>query len=244
MISNKSENHVFIILKAFYRAGKRLNDTHIGITYEHSSIINMETTPQGLTGRFCGNNKNNNQLDSPYFYCNIDAITEYIKEYDNKFPFYNYSSPNYKTKENIVIREKDSIISRIKNDAYIDTKTYKKTYDEQIQDIPHVFIIDNNIINNLDKSNKDDKIKIIKKIIDNDTYLLGIINKYINKQISHPGTDDSYRRHIKDTYNAYKNKKPFRLDIIQKDNADKYKNIWMAFYDTVRKVNILIYLLL
>ena len=56
----------------------------------------MESTPQGLIGRFCGNDKNNNQYDSPYFYCNLEAITQYITHYKNSSDFTNYSSSNLK----------------------------------------------------------------------------------------------------------------------------------------------------
>ena len=69
-LKNEPEKHTFYLIKQFFRAGKRLTDTYIGIAYEYSAMIDMEKTPQGLVGRFCGNNKNNNKNNSPYFYCN------------------------------------------------------------------------------------------------------------------------------------------------------------------------------
>jgi hypothetical protein len=237
LLENKPENHTFIIIKGYYRAGKRLNDKYIGIAYEHCPSINMESTPQGLIGRFCGNDKNNNPYDSPYFYCNLEAITQYITHYKNSCDFTNYSSSNLKIKDNIITKHKKTTVSRLENSDYKGHQITQEEYDKIIKDIPHILFIDIVTYNLLCNSNE--KQNMIKDIIKNSNnknsaYLLNILDTYIKGEISHPNTDNSYKKHIYDPYNAHINNKPFSIDIQQKH---KNKNIWMAFIDNEKFIN-------
>jgi len=232
LIENTPSEHYFIVIKGFYRAGKRLKDKNIGIVYEHSSDVNMESTPQGLIGRFCGNDKINNKKNSPYFYCNMKAIEEYVKQYDNNFNFDNYESANLRIKNRIVKREKNSSMNRLKNENYKGQKfTTFEEHEKQIKDVPKVFKLTKEQYNKL-SDDENDKLTIIKEIVKNDKYILDKITNYIKAKITRPDTYNSllsYKSHILDSYNAYKKNQPYIHNI----PLDKYKhkNVWAAFVD-------------
>lgn len=226
LIKNKPENHTFIIIKGYYRAGKRLYDKHIGITYEHTPSVNMESTPQGLTGRFCGNDKNNNPIDSPYFYCNLESIKKYISHYNNNCNFTEYSAPALKIKNNIQKKYIPSTMTHFETNKNSNNIMTQIEYNKLTKDIPHVFILDKTTYEKL--VNSDNKTDLIKKIIGTNDYLINIINTYKYGGISRPQTDNSYKKHIVDTYNAKLTDKPFIIDIHDKF---RYDNVWMAFID-------------
>jgi hypothetical protein len=225
-IKNVPENHTFVIIKGFYRAGKRLIDKNIGIAYEHNSDINFDITPQGLIGRFCGNDKMNSEDNSPYFICNKETIKGYLDFIDNGCNG-DYISKNYKIVDNRVIKENETYADNIKNSEFIDKDKYSK---KDYINIPHVFDISIDEYNFYKNIDKNEKINFIKKIIKNDKYLLEIIKKYKKTQISQPKTKESYQKHIKDPIRNYENKTPYILDL-QKENI--YNNVWMAFMDNI-----------
>jgi hypothetical protein len=232
LIEKIPSDHYFIVIKGFYRAGKRLNDKNIGIVYEHNSNINMESTPQGLIGRFCGNDKINTKDNSPYFYCNMKAIEQYIKQFQNKFDFKNYESTNLRIKNKVVKRENNSSMGRLKNKEYKEKGfiTLEK-YEEEIKDVPKVFKLTKEQYKKLSDENND-KVLIIKDIVKKDKYVFDKINNYTKAKITKPDTYNSiksYKSHIMDSYNAYKKNQPYIHNI----PLDKYKyeNVWAAFVD-------------
>lgn len=240
MIENKPKNHTFIIIKQFYRAGKRFNDTHIGITYEHSCNINMESTPQGLVGRFCGNNKIFNQNDSPYFYCNMEAIKNYISHFDKDCNFDNYESTNLRIKENIIIKRNKTTLSRIYNSDYKIDEGFntQEEFKNETENLPIVINVDKEVCNKFEKlkdkskTNDEERFKILKPFIKQNKDLDKFINElnYKKLQISQPSSDNSYTKHIVAGYNAYKDNKKWKIDV---DKEYIEENVWMAFIDNV-----------
>lgn len=72
------KQHTFLLIKEFWRAGKRLIDTFVGIV--HDPIVkNKDTnvTAQGLAGRLCGNDKRSG-IDAPHIFCDTELINEYL----------------------------------------------------------------------------------------------------------------------------------------------------------------------
>jgi len=243
MLKEQPDNHTFIVIKQFYRAGKRLVDTNIGIVYEHNGNINMESTPQGLVGRFCGNDKTNNPKNSPYFYCNLDAIKDYIEHFNNNCTFTNYNSTNLKINGNMIVKQNKTTLSRIKNSNHIedDGFTTKEECKNETENIPYIININTDILQKLEnienieqnkKNGKELKLKILQELIKKHTELNKYINelKYENIQISQPATDNSYKKHIVAGYNAYKDNKKWKIDV-NKDDIEK--NSWMAFIDNI-----------
>jgi hypothetical protein len=77
-------SHTFIIIKNFWRAGKRLQDTHIGIVYdEPAEDPNCEVIAQSLAGRLCGNDKQFPGGESPIIYCHLPSVIAYMNWYDS-----------------------------------------------------------------------------------------------------------------------------------------------------------------
>lgn len=84
ILKNPPDNHTFIIIKNFWRAGKRLQDTHIGIVYdEPASDPNCEVVAQSLAGRLCGNDKQFPCDQSPIIYCHLQSVITYMTWYDS-----------------------------------------------------------------------------------------------------------------------------------------------------------------
>lgn len=79
--------HTFLIIKEFWRAGKRLNDTFVGAVHEPTAIVkDTNVTAQGLAGRLCGNDKRSGPA-APHIFCNTQLIHEYMDWIKHKGDF-------------------------------------------------------------------------------------------------------------------------------------------------------------
>jgi len=71
--------HCFLLIKEFWRAGKRLIDKYVGIVHEPTTkIVDTNVTAQGLVGRLCGNDKKRG-AGAPHMFCNMELIHEYLE---------------------------------------------------------------------------------------------------------------------------------------------------------------------
>jgi len=94
--------HTFLVIKGFWRAGKRLNDQNIGIMYEGpSNIPDAHVVAQSLAGRACGNDKKTPGGDSPIIYCHKKSIVDYVNwaKGDGSFENKNYQSRHLRVDE-------------------------------------------------------------------------------------------------------------------------------------------------
>lgn len=83
-MSTQPPQHVIILIKEFWRAGKRLNDTYVGVIHEPlTKAKDTNVTAQGLVGRMCGNDKQSGE-DGPHMFCDVDRIHEYLAWIDAK----------------------------------------------------------------------------------------------------------------------------------------------------------------
>jgi len=236
--------HTFIIIKNFWRAGKRIKDKHIGIVYEYNNSIDINITAQGLIARFCGNDKQSKQTFNnmaPIFFGNIETLEEYMDFIKVKcnFNFANYTSAKLKISEGELIRRTASMITSIgKNSIKIGYS--KKDY----IDIPIVFDITDEQYNNMSTDNNTNSktlsciLSIVKKI---NVKLHGIISQYKNTKNTIPDSESNYKRHIVDTKNCM-----MRGDVCKTDikKEDQYNNVWTAFIDrksSPKKVYIVVY---
>lgn len=87
--------HTIIQIKGFWRAGKRLDDKHIGVMYEGpSDEPDVNVIAQSLAGRACGNDKQIPSEQSPLIYCDKKSLQYYIKWYDGDGSFENIVYPS------------------------------------------------------------------------------------------------------------------------------------------------------
>jgi uncharacterized protein YjhX (UPF0386 family) len=101
--------HTFILIKGYWRAGKSLNDKHIGIMYEFpTDKPDTTVTAQSLAGRACGNGKQKPGGESPIIYCDINSIRQYLEYFENHES--DYTSRNF-TQNGRVIRASSSMHS-------------------------------------------------------------------------------------------------------------------------------------
>ena len=78
-MSKKPISHRFIIIKEFWRAGKRLCDKYLGIVHEpKTKIQDTNITSQGLVGRLCGNDKKKGP-GAPIAFCDTELIHDYLQ---------------------------------------------------------------------------------------------------------------------------------------------------------------------
>ena len=78
------DSHSIILIKEFWRAGKRLCDTHVGIVHEPRTLVeDTNVTSQGLVGRLCGNDKHKGK-GAPHAFCNTSLICDYLAWIDAK----------------------------------------------------------------------------------------------------------------------------------------------------------------
>ncbi len=103
--------HSIILIKEFWRAGKRLCDTYVGIVHEpQTDIEDTNVTSQGLIGRLCGNDKRKGP-GAPHAFCNTALIHDYLAWIDAKGDYEaveRYKSKNLTAKKGRII-SKESI---------------------------------------------------------------------------------------------------------------------------------------
>lgn len=242
-------HHTFIIIKGYWRAGKRMKDKHVGIVYEYNPNKDIDITAQGLVARFCGNDKLMNTKVSPRLFCKIDTIKEYINFINKEcnFHFANYTSNKIKVTDGEVIKSKETIISNL--NTFVNDKNRlieKKDYIDIPIEINIESIFDKIVNKNNNKyevlinaenillqflSINQDNIEIYNKIIN---------NKMIKAKITVPDPDnkDNYKRHIIDTRSCINRNAVCKTDI--NDKKYKYKNVWVGFIDINQKSILLI----
>jgi hypothetical protein len=236
ILNNKPSKHTIILIKNFWRAGKRMNDKHIGIVYEHNSKLDLDITAQGLIARFCGNDKQKDNFEAPYFLCNINAIYDYIKfmEEDCNFENADYKSRKLKVVDNELIYQNPSFVNSILKINDDDNGFIKK---EDYCTIPIEYNINNEIYKSIYESTnkKLDIIKIIKNI---DYSKYKEIKKYNCVKCTIPGLQDengeskgdySYKRHIIQTRELIENNKYKRPTDLPKKNSNE--NCYIVYVD-------------
>jgi hypothetical protein len=101
--------HTIIFIKGFWRASKRINDTHVGGSYEMTpKIRDTSSTAQGLTARFCSTFRyKGDQLNielRPIHYSDLEAINEYLEwvSKDCDYTRSSYSGPRIHSRRGVV----------------------------------------------------------------------------------------------------------------------------------------------
>jgi len=84
-MGTRPKTHTFLLIKEFWRAGKRLNDNFIGIVHD-APTEDVNVAAQGLAGRLCGNDKKRG-AEAPHVFTNIELINQYIAWIDAKGDF-------------------------------------------------------------------------------------------------------------------------------------------------------------
>lgn len=100
MFDTPPVQHTFLVIKGFWRAGKRLNDKHLGILYEGpSGTPDVNVVAQSLAGRACGNDKQTPGNGSPIIYCHKESLENYLVWFngDGSFDNVEYHSRHLKS---------------------------------------------------------------------------------------------------------------------------------------------------
>jgi hypothetical protein len=110
MMSTAPAKHTILIIKSFWRASKRINDTHVGGSFESQTKSRDTTaTAQGLCARFCSTYQyKGEQLNEnlrPIHYCDVKAIEEYLEWYEKgcDYAASSYSGPRIHSRDGKVL---------------------------------------------------------------------------------------------------------------------------------------------
>jgi hypothetical protein len=229
IINNPPKKHHIIVIKQFWRAGKRMIDKNIGIAYEHNENIDIDITAQGLVARFCGNDKQYNNKYAPIFFCNIETIKLY-NEFIEKGCILNnsdYLSNKLKIIEGELIRNKNTIYNK---EPMFDKDNENSILEKKDYiDIPREYELTESeytILNN-DEKPKDFLILGLLHKKDKQLFRMIKLGKYIHHTIREPITDKDYKLHILDISKAIEQKIPKILDI----KKDCKENKWCCYID-------------
>jgi hypothetical protein len=236
--------HHFIIIKNFWRAGKRMNDTNVGIVYEYNEKKDINITAQGLIARFCGNDKQYNNESSPYLFGNIDTLKEYIEFMKNNcdFKIADYMSQKLVVSDGEIIKHKPSVIDSIKTGQDTNELYSKKDY----IDVPRMIVIEDELYKKISVDNNRISHNAEQIIIDylknNDIdNLYKYVSEYKKIQITIPEAGDNYKKHIIGVERCISTNKPYKSMIGKKD---EFSNAWVAYVDKFsrpKKIYFLIY---
>jgi len=227
-IFNNNENHVVLIIKEFYRRATLIPNKwklKMGAILErHIDDYDTNTLIQGLTGRMCGYWKDiilSGYKTGPYR-TSVDSIKEYIEWYKNPFGDVKYNTSTAK----VFVRAQN-----IKNLEVFSSKPNKNEYTR----VPVIIegLNETDIIFTTTKQK--DKIDYINSLLRSDEKYNKLYNFINNKdvtlcQITKPSKDNSYKKHITDVVNAYKNNKPYSVDVKIKDKSN-----WSVYIDNREK---------
>jgi hypothetical protein len=217
-------NHIVIAVKGFYRRANLIPNVwkmKIGAMHElYVKKLDTNVQVQGLPGRMTGYWKEtimNGHKTGPYR-TSIKAMKEDEHFYENPFSEKHHSSKKSK--------------SSMLHPDNIPGLNYSKPVTETFKRIPVIINIDENCLLFKEKK-RDNRIKYIEKLLKKEEKYTKILNFILNKdvfcvQITHPKSDNSYKKHITDVINAYNNNTPYSVDL---KNENKSKNNWQVFID-------------
>jgi len=260
VLNREPSHHTFILIKNFWRAGKRMNDAHIGVVYEFNEVVNVDITAQGLIGRFCGNDKRKlPDVETPYFFCNVEAIREYLLFINNGC---NLLISNYNSNK---LRVNDGVLNRVELTCFQTLDCYQDGVGNLIEknkyiDIPYDMILDENIYQILKKTNHvheqlesgQRKQVVLENILKYNPDLHQKIKNYICERIFIAGAREedeeeknkSYTKHVIEIRECIEANKYMIPNSIKKFKDKKYTNFFTCTVDKrsrPRKILIQVY---
>jgi hypothetical protein len=250
------ERHQIIYIKEFWRAGKRLETTHVGIVSERATG-DASVTAQGLIGRFCGYMNIRDINTSTLFFCDVDAINQYLSWYEQGCRYetvekYHSSNLN-KTKKNLVV--KTSYSNPIYVDGLVDPLKKLEITEHNIPGgkIPVVIDVNKEVIEQIKNLGKKKNAKIelclkelekeneqlAKELKDDYKCLTVSVFGEVGRRIQNTeSVENSYKKNILDVLNHYDKNECDRVGINKKYNND---NVYLINCD--HKENKLIFIM-
>ena len=126
MLARPPARHTFVLIKAFYRAAKTLNDANIGICLEDAKDESAHV--QGLPGRLLGYGRRRGP-QGPLLYCDIDVILEYVAWLENGADYAGcerYDSRTLKIKDGRVKHKAESTLLAEEVNLVVEGEAEKK----------------------------------------------------------------------------------------------------------------------
>jgi hypothetical protein len=118
-MSTQPTRHTILLIKEFWRAGKRLNDTYFGIGHD-APTEDVNVAAQGIAGRLCGNDKKRGP-GAAHIFTNVDSIKQYLEWIDAKGDFTKvkkYNSRQLKVKKGRVKSLRETVMHESNVELY------------------------------------------------------------------------------------------------------------------------------
>lgn len=235
--------HTILLIKEFWRAGKRLNDAYMGVVHEPQTVsMDTNVTAQGLVGRLCGNDKQSG-AGSSHMFCDVDRIHEYLVWIDARGDWSKvreYNSRCLTIKRGIVVVSKPTFADLSDRTGY--KKGASKSTDERNpKTVPEVFTLTEEEYASFHKTghgwNREAIFAAIKKY---NPALVKKLRELNQLQITESTTiNDTYKKRIVDFVEAAKKKVPYTLGTGMGITEDSYQ----IFLDRIeRRVIVSIYM--
>jgi len=243
IMATEPAKHTIIFIKEFWRASKRLVRTHIGGSYESTPRTrNVSTASQGLIGRFCDNfeyegDELNPEL-RPVHFGDKTSIEAYVEWFNNGCDYrkVDYKSTKINSKNGHVKAKASKLHST--NFINLEAVEVQNNNPDTYKRVPIVAQLTAELVQQIKEMNPEEKIKRIRKALQR-TYatstshreFLAIISNSPCFQFSFPGvtTQRSYKIHIEDVVNAYKNKSNYGLMDCTEEH--KKRSCWQVYID-------------
>jgi hypothetical protein len=243
IMATEPAKHTIIFIKEFWRASKRLVRTHIGGSYESTPRTrNVSTASQGLIGRFCDNFKyEGDELNPelrPVHFGDKTSIEAYVEWFNNGCDYRkaDYNSSKINSKNGHVKAKASKLHST--NFINLEAVEVQNNNPNTYKRVPVVGQLTAEIVQKIKEMKHPEKIKFIRNALRR-TYatsashaeFLAIISTSPCFQFSFPGvtTQRSYKIHIEDVVNAYKNNSKYGLMDCTEDN--KKRSCWQVYID-------------
>jgi len=205
--------HAFIIIKEFWRAGKRFDDSFIGVVHEpRTTSKDTNVTAQGLAGRLCGNDKKSG-TEAPHMFCDVERIHEYNYWFDSNGDW-DAIQRNKKSYYSRCLTIVNGRVSQQKASfANLDTNTPAKPSYPPSHTVPDVLTITPDEYSRFTKvGNSWDRETIFRVLTKYNPTLVARLRKLKHTQITESQEkNDTYKKRILDFVEKAKNNVPFTL---------------------------------
>jgi len=215
-LKGEPPQHAFIIIKEFWRAGKRFDDSFIGIVHEpRTTSRDTNVTAQGLVGRLCGNDKKSG-TGAPQMFCDVERIHEYNYWFDSNgdWDAIQRNKKSYYSRCLTIINGKLSPSKA--SFARLDTNTplkQPKPSHPPSHTVPNVFTISSGEYSTFTKlGNGWDRETIFRVLSKYNPAVVADLRKLKHTQITESQEkNDTYKKRILDFVQKAKDNEPFTL---------------------------------
>jgi hypothetical protein len=231
--------HVVLVVKGFFRRADYIPNqwkVRTGATHElYTSIVDNSVQTQGFPGRYTGYWRDildGGHKTGPYR-TSIKAIEQYEATFNDPFGVVSYQTAGFKkTNGQVKITDTSFVDPKHVHGLVAIEETWQQMEIDLKKNVPIVLpmsIEDIERIHSYKTSKKRNELKQILKAhlrSENKETIADRVDTFEVLQITRPDSEGSRKRNIQDPVNAFRENKPFTINV-----KDKTKDSWQAIFD-------------